>query len=46
MKRSTLVAAIAPDGTGLKLLIIVPGLTIERELCFWGYEVTKVISNF
>jgi hypothetical protein len=43
IKRSTLVAAIAADGTGLKPLIIVPRLTIERGLYFWGYEVTNVI---
>jgi hypothetical protein len=40
-----LVAAIAPDGIGLKPLMIVPRLTIERELDFWGYEVTKVIPH-
>jgi hypothetical protein len=38
IKRSTLVAAIAADGTGLKPLIIVPRLTIERELYLWGYQ--------
>jgi hypothetical protein len=41
-----LVPAIAQDGTGLKPLIIVPRLTIERELYFWGYEVTKVIFEY
>jgi hypothetical protein len=46
IKRSTLVAAIAADGTGLKPLIIVPRLTIERELFFWGYELTKVIFEY
>jgi hypothetical protein len=46
IKRSTLVAAIAADGTGLKPLIIVPRLTIERALYFWGYEVTKVIFEY
>jgi hypothetical protein len=38
IKRSTLVAAIAADGTGLKPLIIVPRLTIEREVGLWGYQ--------
>jgi hypothetical protein len=46
IKRSTLVAAIAADETGLKPLIIVPRLTIERELYFWRYEVTKVIFEY
>jgi hypothetical protein len=46
IKRSTLVVAIAPDGTGLKRLAVVPRLPIERELCFWGYEVTKVIFEY
>jgi hypothetical protein len=32
IKRSTLVAAIATDGTGLKPLIIDPRLPIEHEL--------------
>jgi hypothetical protein len=35
IKRSTLV-----------IMIIVPRLTIERELYFWGYEVTKVIFEY
>jgi hypothetical protein len=46
IKRSTRVAVIAPDGTGVKPLIIVPRLTIERELSFWGSEVTKVIFKY
>jgi hypothetical protein len=46
IKRSRLVATIASDGSGLKPLTIVPRLTIEWELCFWGYEVTKVIFEY
>jgi hypothetical protein len=46
IKKSTLVAAIAADGTGLKPLIIFRRLTIERKLPFWGYDATKVIFKY
>jgi hypothetical protein len=46
IKRSTLAAAIIADATGLKPLMIVPRFTIELELYFWGYEVTKVIFKY
>jgi hypothetical protein len=46
MKRSTMVAGVAADGAALKPMIIVPRVTIERELLLWGYGSGKVFFKF
>jgi hypothetical protein len=46
IKRSPLVAATVADRTGFKPFMIVPRFMIERELYFWGYEVTKEIFKY
>jgi hypothetical protein len=42
VKRSTMVTGIAADGTCWKPLVLVPRLTIEKELFFWGYDSENV----
>jgi hypothetical protein len=46
MKRPTMVAGVIVDGTALKPMIIVPRVTIERELLLSGYGSGKVIFEF